>query len=294
MRRLHATGVLVCLVALTWSQPAHGIQDDVYVPLRSPFDLFRNNPEEGVKPMAEATSHVDLAIYPLGMGYQRWHGLTGGDIALMAVGPNLLWRAGFSVMTLADHRNEISFRLTRLYYEVRIGADMKVWKGVLRARWVHRCSHGADDAISGRILIRSGPNVGYHHVEQWGRLRLDIDSHIHTTIAARNYDESMHWRGNWTGRSQVTWQLSDHLELLGAAGLVVMLVSQGESDIYVFTEPIRRLRVEPLPAGMMGIRYTGSTVPVAVTLHAHRVLDTGITLTAKTTDLFAIRFLIDW
>ena len=45
---------------------------------------------------------------------------------------------------------------------------------------------------------------------------------------------------------------------------------------------------------MVGIRYTGSTVPVAVTLHAHRVLDTGITLTARTTDLFAIRFLIDW
>jgi hypothetical protein len=294
MPRLHLPVILLVLCALGWTQPAQAIQDDVYVPLRDPLDLFKNSPAEGVKPMTAATSHVDLAIYPIGMGYQRWHGLTGGDITLMAFGPNILWRSGFSVQTLADHRNEISFRLTRLYYEIRMGADIRFWKGVLRARWVHRCSHGADAAVPGRILIRSGPNVGYHHVERWGRLRLDVDTHVHTTIAARNLDLSMHWRGNWTGRTQVTWQLSDHLKLLGAAGLGMMLVSNGESDVYVFTEPIRRLRVEPLPAGMVGIRYTGSTVPVAVTFHAHRVLDTGITETAKTTDLFAIRFLMDW
>ena len=288
---------LACVLATTWftAPSAQAIQDDVYLPLDKPRRLFEGNPEPGeVRPLSAHMTHLDLAIYPVGMGYQRWHGIVGGDIVLFAFGKDIIWRAGLSAQTLADHRNEISFRLTRLYYEVRMGADFLLGPGILRARWVHRCSHGADDALPGRILIRSGPNLGYRLIQEWGRLRWDLDSHIHVTMAARNLDLSMHWRGNWTARSQLTWKLSKRFETFGAVGLAMMLISHGEEDIYLANEPIRRVRFEPLPSASVGLRYTGSKVNFGLSVNAQRTLDTGIFYEATTTDLLAIRFLFDW
>ena len=257
--------------------------------------LFEGSPSEGIRPLTGAVGRVDVATYPLWEGHHAWHGLVASDLALVAFGPDVIWRTGLWAQTVADQRNEISFRLVRLFYEFHTGADIRLGSGVLRAHLIHRCSHGTDGAEQGRILIRNGLNLGYRWQQRWGALTLDADAHAHVTLLGQNADLAFHPRAVTSAAAQVTWAVGGAWDLVGGAGLGAALVAGGVDSEYTVTESPGALGVEWLPAATAGVRIRGEALSLALMLHAQRILDSGIGLdTARPSSLYAVRFIYDW
>ena len=155
-------GTLACLLlvqAVGWTPSASANQDDVPVVLDAPDALFLD--EAGTTWLAQSKSSADIAVYPDGSRYHTWHGRLAGDISIVQIGRDALVRMGLAMQTVADHRNEISFRLVRLYYEATQLVEHRWGPGVLHYGVRHRCNHGADAAVAGPVLIRSGPELGY-------------------------------------------------------------------------------------------------------------------------------------
>lgn len=283
------------LALLTISTSARGLQDDVLVPMDGSPRLFEGSPEEGVSALTAAVGRVDVATYPLWDGYHAWHGMVAGDLALVAFGPDVIWRTGLWAQTVADQRNNISFRLVRLFYEFHTGADVRLGDGVLRLQLIHRCSHGVDGAEPGRILIRNGLNLGYRWQRRWGSLTMESDTHAHLTMLGQNRDLSFHPRGLLSTAAQVTWDLGGPISLVAGAGVGAAMIADGEEFEYSISEPAKNLSLQWLPAATAGVRFRGPAVSLALMLHAQRILDSGLTEdTAQPTSIYAIRFLYDW
>ncbi|MEE2780089.1 MAG: hypothetical protein VYE15_06180 [Myxococcota bacterium] len=292
MRRYTLTGCLLSLLLLCPS--AHGLQDDVLVPMDRSLELFEGSPESGMKPLTAAVGRVDVATYPLWDGYHAWHGMVASDLALVAFGPNVIWRTGLWAQTVADQRNNISFRLVRLFYEFHSGADIRLGSGVLRAQLVHRCSHGSDDAETGRILIRNGLDLGYRWQERWGDLLLEIDTRAHITLLGQNRDLTSHPRALVSTAAQVSYDLAGPLSLVAGAGLGLAVMAEGESSEYTIAEPARDIFFQWLPAATAGVRFTGQGLSLALMLHGQRIVDSGVGLNSDPTTIYALRFIYDW
>ncbi|MGD8860450.1 MAG: hypothetical protein PVI30_10605 [Myxococcales bacterium] len=283
-------GPVCAAAALGWlalaAAPARAHQDDVVLPLPAPDRLFS---AQGPGFLTASDGQADLAVYPWrGAGYHRWHGRVRGDVALGQLSEDDLVRLGLSMQTVADDRNDISFRLVRLYYDALLAYERRLGPGVFYGGYRHRCSHGADAAVEGRVLIRSGPELGYRAELAWGGLSLRLHGFGHVTALGQNDDYDYKPRALLGGAGELRYRTGD-VTLLASAGLGLALVGRHPDWTHTVFDPWRGLRLAPLPAGALGVVVSGRAADLRVLLHAQRILDTGIGLEADPTSLLSLQ-----
>lgn len=278
-------------LAMTWclllsTATAYADQDDVPVGFTSPEVLFAGHDGEGGDWLTASTSRVDIATYPVGR-YHTWHGRIGADVAVARIGTDALYRMGLAMQTVADHRNDISFRLVRLYYDATQLVEHRFGAGVVHLGLRHRCTHGADTAVDGRILIRSGPELGYDHVLSTGKLRLTLGGFLHGTMIGQNDDPAFKPRALLAGKAQASWHPGSWT-LFVSAGFGAALVSSGTTRTFGFASAYDDLSVLPLPAAALGLLARGRATAFTSTLHFSRMLDSGIGAEADSAWLLAL------
>ncbi|MDD9966736.1 MAG: hypothetical protein OXR73_10945 [Myxococcales bacterium] len=239
---------------------------------------------------------MDIAGYPVGE-YHSWHGRITVDLSVAKLGERGLYRMGLAMHTVADHRNDIYFRLTRLYYDATQLVEYRLGRGVVYAGLRHRCSHGIDDAVEGRILIRSGPELGHHHEVPLGPLRLAVRSFVHGNMIAQNPDTTFRPRLLLASTAQVRFRTGS-LELLASAGLGGALVSGTEAasagETFGFGSPWRNLKLVPLPAAALGMHAHGRVAAFTTVVHLQRLLDNGFGDRADSETLMAVELGFLW
>lgn len=269
-------------------------QDEIALPLDTRANLFHTSNEDAVHAFSAATGSIDLGIYPLGEANFVWHGRVNGDIALLTWRDSLVWHASLEVETIADDGNEISFRLVRLFYQFRTAVDLKLGPGVLSVALNHRCGHGTDGALPGRILIRTGVDASYRMAHSWGNLELAWMAHAHATVLGQNRDLNAQVRGLFSGSAQLTYQLPERFRLIAAAGMGVVLQGVSSSDLYLISDGAEGLHAEPLPAATLGASYDGLGASFGLFLHYQRITDTGLTDVTQPASLFSLRLRFGW
>ena len=200
-----------------------------------------------------------------------------GDVALLTSGDELVWHASLAAETVADDENEIDFRLVRLFYEFRIAVDYRLGPGVFWVALNHRCGHGTDGALPGRILIRSSIESGYRVALRWDLFEAAFMAYGHGIILGQNTDLQSQIRGLFAGAAQFTVNLPVDFSVVGAAGLGVALVGAGPEDIYLISDQAPGLGGELLPTAALGVAYQGIGASLGVMLHYQRIADTGLT-----------------
>ncbi|MGB0592220.1 MAG: hypothetical protein ACPGU1_21255 [Myxococcota bacterium] len=256
--------------------------------------LFHSSNEDAVHAFTAATGGIDLGIYPLGEANHVWHGRVHGDIALLTWRDDLVWHASLEVETIADDGNEISFRLVRLFYQFRTAVDLKLGPGVLSLALNHRCGHGTDGALPGRILIRTGVDTSYRASHRWGDLELSWLVHAHATVLGQNRDLNSQVRGLLSGAAQLSYDLPHDFQLVASAGMGVALQGGSASDIYLISDAADGLKAAPLPVAAIGGRYSGLGASFGLFLHYQRIVDTGLTEATQPASLFSLRLRFGW
>jgi hypothetical protein len=288
-----ALGSSLLVLSLACSS-AWATQDEVALPIDTREALLFDQDDSEVRPLSGATGLIDVAAYPLGEGHHHWHGKVKGDIALLTRGDDLVWHASLAVETVADDQNEIDFRLVRLFYRFRVAVDFRLGPGMFWVALDHRCGHGTDGALPGRILIRSGIEAGYRVAMRWDALELALTAEAHGTILGQNTDLDSQMRGLFAVAGQVAYALPANFRVLAGVGLGAALVGQGPSDVYLVSDRARHLRAEPLPAAVVGVAYDGAAASLGVMLHFQRTLDTGLTETSQPASLLSLRIRFVW
>jgi hypothetical protein len=263
---------IVAVSCMLGATRARASQDDVPVPLAPAAALF----SEARGFLTAANGQMDIAVYPFeGSGYHRWHGRVRGDIAIAQPTDDSLVRLGLSVQTIADDRNEIAFRLTRVFYDAFTGYEHRFGAAVAYAGYRHRCSHGADTAIDGRVLIRSGPELGYRLEHRFGAWSLSAHAFGHASLIAQNDDARSMPRALLATAGELRVR-EGWASFLVSAGFGAGLLTRAEDWTATIGEPWRDVRVAPLPAAALGAVLHGERADFRILAHYQRILDTGI------------------
>jgi hypothetical protein len=273
---------------------AAATQDDIRLSLDREDRLLLGNPETGVQLMSAAMGGASVAIYPIGGDYHRWHGQLWGDVGILALGPAVVWHFGLSMQTVADFGNSIYFRLVRLYYDANTGLKIRAGPGVLSVGYRHRCSHGADRSVAGRILIRSGFDLDYSLSRDLGPLELRAKGAVQVTVVGQNPDSSFQPRAIVYATGGIRWPIVGRLALVGSAGIGLALIGEGSETVFGLGTAPGEIRAEALPAAALGIEYGRPGPAARLLLHYQRLLDTGNTDSAQQAHLLAVRIEFLW
>ena len=285
---------LALLIGLLSPGLAGATQDDVRLALDPEDRLLLGNPDNGVKLMSAILGEASIAIYPVGGDYHRWHGQLWADVGILALGPSVVWRFGLSMQTVADFGNSIYFRLVRLYYDANTGLQIRAGPGVLSVGYRHRCSHGVDGAVDGRILIRSGFDLEYALSRELGPVELRAKGAVQLTAVGQNRDRSFQPRSLLYLTGGIRWSLIGRLALVGSAGIGLALAGEGsESTFGLGTEP-GEIRAVPLPSAALGIEFGRPGPAGRLLLHYQHLMDTGNTDRAQQAHLLAVRIEFLW
>jgi len=281
--------ILVALIALPGI--ARADQDDVPVSFGSADHLFTEDTDTTWLTATETS--VDLGFYALRDEHHSWHGRLKGDLAIAQFGRDTLWRMGLAMQTVADHRNEIAFRLTRLYYDTSLLLEHRLFSGVGYLGYRHRCSHGADAAVPGRILIRSGPELGYQHDMSWGALVLSARAFLHGTLIGQNSDPKFKPRLHWAKVFRLAYRPAS-VTWFASLGYGTTLVSSGKGRTFGFGTPWRDMDFVVLPAAALGVIAHGRAADFTVMLHYQRIMDSGFGVTGDPSSLANLELGFGW
>ncbi len=280
-----ARGLVALLALLAAPRAASASQDDVQVPIGAPDALFGE--VEGW--LTETDGQADVGIYPVrGDEYHRWHGRVRGDMAIAQPTRDSLVRLGLSVQTVADDRNEIAFRLVRLYYDAFTGYERRLGPGVGYAGYRHRCSHGADSAVDGRVLIRSGPELGYRFERAMGAWLLRAHAFAMGSVISQNDDLDALPRALFGGAGELRLRAGWASWVLGV-GFGAAIVSRWEDWTVTIADAWRGLKVEPLPTAAAGVVMHGERADFRILAHYQRILDSGVGATSRPQGLVAVQ-----
>lgn len=260
-------------------------QSEIPLPLGTPFARTSANAPGAWVGVPRVVGGAGLGIHPLAGSPQLWEGTAKGDVTLLGAGERVALGGSLTQQTSADGGNDIHFRLTRLYYDADLGADWRLGEhhGV-SLRYRHRCSHGADD-VDGRILIRSGPALGWEGA--WGSVtQVRATATLETVLIGQNADLRFQPRGLLGGAVSVSRPVRGDLSLVGTAGLGALLVGSGTDDLWGMASPYEHLFVVPLPSGGVGVGNGRGRVLV----HGERLADTGLGDEAVPVTVWSLRF----
>jgi len=294
LARPNALALAALLISLLSPGLAAATQDDIRLPLDREDRLLLGNPATGLRLMSAAVGEASVAIYPVGGDYHRWHGQLGADVGILALGPAVVWHFGLSMQTVADFGNSIYFRLVRLYYDANTGLKIRAGPGVLSVGYRHRCTHGADRAVAGRILIRSGFDLDYALSHDFGPLELRARGAVQVTAVGQNPDSSFQPRAIVYATGGIRWPLIGRLALLGSAGIGLALVGEGSEPVFGLATAPGEIRAEALPSAALGIEFGRPGPAARLLLHYQRLLDTGNTDSAQQAHLLAVRVEFLW
>jgi hypothetical protein len=286
--------ILVGLTGLLAPTGAQATQDEFLLPHPLASHFFHPK-KGGIRPLSRALGSLRIGVLPLSETY-RWQGRVEGAVALFTASDHSALVASLSAETLADHRNEISFRLVRVFYDFMLQGRWKLGPGTLHAGYRHRCSHGADSAVPGRILIRSGLEVGYQGDWNWKQLTLSLKTTLHVTMIGQNTDTQWQPRMLWTLGGQIRWAFSQRWSLVAAVGAGTFWVGSAANtnDTWTVGSPIGEGRAVPFPVTALGVGFRGEQVRLRLLIHYQQVLDTGMGNRASPTDLLATQLNFSW
>lgn len=272
LRRLSGFVVITAALSVLVATRARASQDDVPLPLAPATALF----SEARGFLTATRGQMDIAVYPFqGSGHHRWHGRVRGDIAIAQPTDDSLVRIGLSAQTIADDRNEIAFRLTRVFYDAFTGYEHRLGAAVAYAGYRHRCTHGADAAVDGRVLIRSGPEIGYRLTSTFGAWSLTGYAFGHVSLIAQNDDARSMPRGLLATAAELRVR-EGWTSFLVSAGFGAAFVSRAQGWTATLGESWRYVRVAPLPTAALGAVLHGERADFQVLAHYQRILDTGV------------------
>ena len=275
------------LYLLLWTCVAFATQDDVRLPLDPPSRWLPEDP--GITALPALGGVGSMGVYPVGGPVHVWHGRGEFEAALIGFSRDTALTGGFSSETVADARNSIDFRLVRLFYEATLGVRQRLGPGVAHVGFRHRCSHGVDDAVPDRILIRSGPTLGWRGLWDVSRWTLQAGGDLEWTLIGQNPDTTFQPRGLLDGVGSAQVRLSDSLSWTTAAGLGGLLVGRDAEWWWGPSAPLGRTRVVALPTVATGPVVHGRGGDARLLLHAQRLADSGVGETAAPQVLVAIR-----
>jgi hypothetical protein len=274
---------------------AYATQDEMELPLVSLTRLLSPESSPGLHPLAAARATISVSpYYPLGGAHHRYHGRVAGDVALLSLGSDLVFHMGLSIQTVSDTGNDISFRLVRLYYEWLTAVDWRLGPGVMRIGMRHRCSHGADASVNGRILIRTGLEAAYALEGKVGNARVATNVRASVMVVGQNADHDFQPRGLISATGELANPLSARADWFVSVGLGMALVGDGGALVYTIADGTSDLDPVLLPAAATGVAYRSDALSGRLLIHYQRVLDSGFTQTALPTHLVSLRTEFEW
>ncbi len=197
------------------------------------------------------------------------------------------------VQTVADDRNDIDFRLVRVYYDAFTGYEQRMGVGVAYAGYRHRCSHGADSSVDGRILIRSGPELGYRLQRSFGGLELGASIFGHLSLIAQYEDVHHLPRALFAAAGELRWPL-DWAAVVLSAGFGAAVIGNSDNWTASVADRWQKLALLPLPSAALGVVLHGERADFDILAHYQRVIDTGLGLTADPQHLVSLQLGFDY
>lgn len=291
MGRVASLSIVLFLVGggASWANQA-----DVPLPLEASHALFSSSGAGGVRALTLSRGALGFGVYPKVVGAHAYDAALASRTVLLDFGGAAVWTLGLSAQTVVDQGNDIGFRLTRLFYDARTGADFHWGPGVARLHWVHRCSHGVDGALEGRILIRSGLDLGYRWAIDGLFGRLEVDGQAHLTVIGQNEDLATQNRGLLSTRVQWSHEAGPGARLILGAGFGALFVARSTAWEYDALEPASEPRIEWLPALSVGGEIAGRGSAITLLFSSQRIADDGVGLTTRPRNLHALRMLLAW
>jgi hypothetical protein len=286
--------LMSCALLLLGGQTSWANQADVPLPLEASHALFTSNGGGGVRALTVSRGGLGFGIYPKVVGAHAYDAELHSRTVLLDFSGAAVWTLGLSAQTVVDQGNDIDFRLTRLFYDARTGVDFHWGPGVARAHWVHRCSHGVDGALEGRILIRNGLDVGYRWAVDGLFGRLEVDGQAHLTVIGQNEDLATQNRGLLSTRVQWSHEAGPGARLIMGAGVGALFVARSDAWEYDALEPASEPGVEWLPALTIGGEISGPGSAITLLFSSQRIADDGVGLTTRPRNLHAFRMLLAW
>lgn len=253
---------------------AVGWQNDVDLTFRR-TNFF--SPDGQLTFLPSAQAELRLGRYLVGDKNHGWFGGAEGDVVLLSFSRTLAWRWHLNMETLADDNNDIYFRLVQVYYQTRTGISWLLGPGVWTMAYQHRCSHGADQALSGRILIRSGINTSYHWPLRYKSLSIDLRASVDAYIIGQNADLDNQARGGSQLNGQVMWPIRGSWFMLIGLGVGAELMSAGQHVLYNLSSAGENFRLESLFGTKFALRYDAGGIKNDYGLHFSQVVDPGLT-----------------
>jgi len=271
---------------------AHGEVDPTF---QIPQRLF-NGPTDIVSGLNAANARIQLERYLYSEdAFHKWMGAVWGDVALVNFFNDVIFHAGLNMEVIADDKNDIQFRLVQYYYDISLLFEWNAHPNLVPyLGYRHACSHGADRAEIGRILIRSGPEIGL--TAAWNPTDWDIALQYfwNQTLFGQDQDLTFDPRALTGLRAQASWRFYGPLYLHMGAGSGLAFITRGTQEVFSITAPWNDVRPVWLPSALLGLQIKPSFLDARVLGTFERVLDTGLTLTAQTVYNAALRVEFNW
>lgn len=279
---------ILLFLFLTLSTPLHPQMTELPIPF-APWDL-RLPEQEGFLTRTASRFSVGSILYDsLGQSL-RWSGSGEGEIILLSRAP-FHWEWRLSMETTADDRNEIYFRVLRLYYQASTGLRIQLKENqLLLLGYQHRCSHGSDRADEGRILIRSGPKISYLTIHPFPLAELRLSGFIEPTLVGQNADFSHQERYLLGGIVEAEGK---NLPLLVSLGGAVMGITRGSRDTFGFSSSYQGFRQVRTYSASVGIRFPGEKGTLTLLLRLSSIPDSGLTSMTSPLRWLGLYFLFD-
>jgi hypothetical protein len=257
--------------------PVQGWQDDIN--LIFPF-IYK--PDTNLTFLPHAQGQLRLGRYLFGDKNHGWRGGAEGDVVLLSFNKNLLWHWALNMETLADDANDIFFRLVQVYYQSKTGLSWHINNNnILNFSWQHRCSHGADNSVASRILIRSGLDTTYDLFYKLKNIDFNLRSQANIYIIGQNRDLKNQAHASLFVSSEIRLKLKKSFAVLFGAGVGAELFAESASDLYFLATPAKNWYLDPLMSFRMGLHAEPSQVQSDYVLQLSQISDTGLN-TAKT------------
>jgi hypothetical protein len=248
-------------------------QDDATLFMRNPLERFGTS--VGTVLFPNGRSEVRLGRYIEGDQNHSWRGGVEGDVTLLSFGPRFLWHWALNMETLADDRNDINFRLVQVYYQSLTSLSWHVGPGVWSFSFSHRCSHGADNSVVGRILIRSGLKNSYEMPFSYKQLHFLLRGDLDVYLVGQNSDLDNQSRGQAQVAFMMMWPIKHEWWMLLASSFGEELQALGTTNAFFITAPASNFHLRPMGGLRIGMRIDKERVKNDYSLSFSHIPDTG-------------------
>lgn len=252
------------------AQPVLGRQDDVDL-IFSPR-VFDTTKQIIFLPSAQA--QLRLGRYIGSDDNHGWRGGASGEIVLFGIYKTLL-HGGLDIETLVDDQNDIYFRLVQVYYQTKIGISWQLGPGVWTWGLQHRCSHGADNAVLGRILIRSGIQTSYFWSIDLKPVILNMRARADIYLIGQNQDLSAQARGGFSFGGEALMPLRGPWFMVIAGGFASEIRALGKSFVYNIASYATDFKLDNLFSLKLALRYKNKNIHSDYALLFSQIGDTG-------------------